>query len=210
MAAHPQDFTIGHARITDLPVLERICRDTADVGHEPMPHRRFPDLLPAVWLTPFLVMGATTALVTRPAGPSPSAGPVGYCVAAWDAATFERRLDELWWPRQRARFGSHVGEFTVDDARVWSRVEHPRHTQGPWLGDHPAVLHIDILPCAQGAGLGRRLIAAMLADLRSRGVAGVHLGVDPLNTGARAFYEHLGFATLVTADEGGPVYGMRL
>jgi len=74
----------------------------------------------------------------------------------------------------------------------------------PELAGYPAHLHIDLLPGYQGHGLGRRLMDAFLAELRARGVGSVHLGMDPANTGARAFYDRLGFAPIEVP--GGGVY----
>jgi ribosomal protein S18 acetylase RimI-like enzyme len=66
---------------------------------------------------------------------------------------------------------------------------------------HPAHLHIDLLPSAQGRGLGRELIEWLCEELAGRDIPGVHLGVSADNTGAIVFYERLGFETLlVEAD----------
>jgi ribosomal protein S18 acetylase RimI-like enzyme len=67
----------------------------------------------------------------------------------------------------------------------------------PEIADrYPAHLHIDLLPSGQRRGLGRRLMNTYLDALRERGVPGVHLTMDPANTGARAFYDRLGFTEL--------------
>ena len=70
-------------------------------------------------------------------------------------------------------------------------------------------LHIDLLPQAQGRGLGRQLIERFLAALRAGGVPSVHLGVGERNAGAIAFYERLGFHLLGT-DPGWRAYGLKL
>ena len=64
------------------------------------------------------------------------------------------------------------------------------------LAEYPAHLHIDLLPELQGQGFGRRLIDTLRAALAARGVPAVHLGMDAANTGARAFYDRLGFHEL--------------
>jgi RimJ/RimL family protein N-acetyltransferase len=74
--------------------------------------------------------------------------------------------------------------------------------------DHPAHLHIDLLPAYQGAGHGRALITTFLQALGEMGVPRVHLGMDPRNTRARAFYERLGFTEIPVAGEpGGQFFG---
>ncbi|MES1169890.1 MAG: GNAT family N-acetyltransferase, partial [Leifsonia sp.] len=79
----------------------------------------------------------------------------------------------------------------------------------PELADYPAHLHIDLLPEAQGQGLGRRLIETLLDELAAAGATGVHLDMDPANTGAGAFYARLGFTRLDT-DEDTARFAMRL
>ncbi len=61
---------------------------------------------------------------------------------------------------------------------------------------YPAHLHIDLLPRAQGRGLGRRMIATLLGALHARGVGGVHLEMSAFNERALGFYQHLGFHVL--------------
>jgi GNAT superfamily N-acetyltransferase len=61
----------------------------------------------------------------------------------------------------------------------------------------------------RGSGMGRTLIERLLADLRTRGIEGVHFGVDARNVRAIGFYEHLGFRTL-QEQPWGVVMGARL
>ncbi len=75
--------------------------------------------------------------------------------------------------------------------------------------DYPAHLHIDLLPSAQGQGWGRALMDRFLAQVRSAGARGVHLGVATVNRGAAAFYTRLGFH-LLRADEETQTLGLRL
>jgi ribosomal protein S18 acetylase RimI-like enzyme len=74
---------------------------------------------------------------------------------------------------------------------------------------YPAHLHIDLLPEAQGQGLGRLLIATLIEALRAEGVSGLHLVASADNTGAIAFYPRVGFAPLPSHD-GVQAFGMHL
>jgi ribosomal protein S18 acetylase RimI-like enzyme len=76
------------------------------------------------------------------------------------------------------------------------------------VAQYPAHLHIDLLPETQGQGLGRRLIETLFAELRRRGVPGLHLGMNPENIGAGAFYERLGMHRLESAPDS-TMYGVR-
>ena len=53
-----------------------------------------------------------------------------------------------------------------------------------------------------------RILLLDVAELTRRGVRGLHLGIDPNNTGAAAFYERLGM-TRLPAEPGGQIYGVR-
>lgn len=57
----------------------------------------------------------------------------------------------------------------------------------------PAHLHVDLLPEARGAGVGRRLMTQWLDALRTDGVAGCHLGTWAENGDAISFFEATGF-----------------
>lgn len=58
---------------------------------------------------------------------------------------------------------------------------------------YSAHLHIDLLPCAQGQGMGTQLIAALEAHLVLKGVKGLYLCCGADNAAARRFYEKNGF-----------------
>jgi len=60
-------------------------------------------------------------------------------------------------------------------------------------GDEAEVLTVAVEPAQQGRGLGRRLVGALLAELRGDGVERVHLEVRASNAPARALYASLGF-----------------
>ncbi|MGF3055915.1 GNAT family N-acetyltransferase [Microbacterium sp. YY-01] len=95
------------------------------------------------------------------------------------------------------------------EQRVIAMAAHRGPGQEPFAAEYPAHLHIDLLPETQGQGLGRKLMDTLTAELRRRGVAGLHLGMDPANKGAAVFYERLGFDRLPTSD-GSLKYGLRL
>jgi ribosomal protein S18 acetylase RimI-like enzyme len=74
-----------------------------------------------------------------------------------------------------------------------------RHTPGnPLLVPrHYAVVDtISVLPWAQRAGVATALLVACEAWARERGLAEIELSVFEFNTGARALYERLGYATV--------------
>ena len=76
------------------------------------------------------------------------------------------------------------------------------------LDDYPAHLHIDLMPAASGAGLGRKLIGRLRSELADVGVPGVFAALDAENVTARGFYERIGFAELPSSTPEAPLYGI--
>lgn len=213
MNASTDAVRIGDALPGDLAAMERICIETADQGHDPVPERHLPELLPAIWLTPYMEQGVdTVCLVARDAGSAPGeVGRVlGYCIASRDARRFAEHLARDWFPRVRARLEPLAADLTPADRALWDMIRHPVPPDDSWLAGHPAEVHVDLSAAARGLGLGRRLLAAMEEHLRRDGVRGFFLGVDPLNVNAQGFYEHLGLTTLRPRGSDGPVYGASL
>ena len=108
----------------------------------------------------------------------------------------------------RARYPLPDPEDASPDADLIRSI-HAGHPAHPDLGAYPAHLHIDLLPVAQGHGLGRKLIETFLNQLRTLGVPAVHLGVSALNPRAIGFYERIGFHR-IKAYEGWVAYGINL
>jgi ribosomal protein S18 acetylase RimI-like enzyme len=85
-------------------------------------------------------------------------------------------------------------------------LHHPERMLIPQLADHPAHLHIDLLPDHQGAGHGRALMETFLRALGAAGVPRVHLGMASSNTRARAFYDRMGFDEIPVPDTPGSTF----
>jgi GNAT superfamily N-acetyltransferase len=67
---------------------------------------------------------------------------------------------------------------------------------------YPAHLHINMAASARGLGIGARLVAAFLSDLRAAGVPGVHVVTGQGMRNVR-FYERLGFSPAATRTYNG-------
>ena len=96
------------------------------------------------------------------------------------------------------------------DSSTWDRLEtayswyhHPDYLCPEPYEDYPSHLHIDLLPRAQGKGLGRSMIEQLIERLGAGGSPGVHLGVSTRNTRAQAFYQRLGFQELARTGSPG-------
>lgn len=188
-------------RPEDLPAVYDICVRTAAGGGDARGLYRSDDLVPDIFAGPYVHLEPRLAFVV-----DDGVRAVGYVVGCADTAEFARAFRERWLPRVADRYGPPPSApVTADDAMV-TRLHHPERMVRPELAAYPAHLHVDLLPQHQGAGLGRALIHTFLVAAASAGAPAVHLGVDPANTGARAFYDRLGFREIPVRDAANTIY----
>ncbi len=179
--------TIRPYRPTDLDALYDICVRTAEAGGDGRGRYSSDRLVGDIYAAPYVTLEPELAHVVDDG----DGNAVGYILGTADTERFVRRYRAEWIPALEGRYG--------DDPRDQDMLDlhrHPERMLVPELAPYPAHLHIDLLPAAQGRGLGRGLMTAFLQGLRAAGVARVHLGMVPTNTGARAFYDRLGFTEI--------------
>lgn len=190
-------------RASDRAALYDVCVKTADAGADATGILSDDALWGELFAVPYAERHPDLAWVVE----SDDRRTIGYIVATDDTDAFYTWFRDEWWPRFSERYPRPAEVVTRED-----RMIEYGYTRAPGLdpntAQYPAHLHIDLLPETQGQGLGRRLIEALFAELRTRGVAGLHLGMDPANTGAGMFYERLGMIELPTPP-GGKSYGVR-
>ena len=172
----------------DEPALSEICLRTADAGADATGVFEDDDIWAAVFVLPYVARHPELAFVVESDGGTP----VGYIVGTPDTRAFEDWFATEWWPRFAQRWPKPETEVTRQDGTLIYAYGR-RAGAEPYGDEHPAHLHIDLLPEAQGQGWGRRLIETFTAALRERGVTGLHLVASAENTGALAFYTRLGF-----------------
>jgi GNAT superfamily N-acetyltransferase len=184
----------------DLPGIYRVCLATGDSGRDAGPLHTNPDLLGHVWAGPYPVADPGLTFVAADAR-----GVAGYIMATADTMAFEAWRQEHWWPVLREQYPAELARDPGDGTIDWLSVAHLHRAAPPaeeLFGRYPAHLHIDLLPRAQGRGLGRALMGVLFDALRARGVPGLHLGVGSGNPGAHAFYLRMGFTELLRGDWG--------
>jgi GNAT superfamily N-acetyltransferase len=185
----------------DRDDLYQVCLLTADNGHDATHLVPDPRLPGDVWLGPYLTFEPSLAFVAQDAG-----GAGGYVVAALDSPRFEERLERDWWPGRRVAYPEPAADAAAELAPIARYavhdIHHPWSTADRLTSRYPSHLHIDLVPRLQGHGVGGRLIAALLGQLREQGSRGVHLMVGRDNKRAIGFYQHLGFAEYSGASLG--------
>ncbi|WP_309069650.1 GNAT family N-acetyltransferase [Microbacterium sp.] len=178
----------------DRAAVAEICLRTADHGSDATGVFEDDDLWALVFVLPYVTRHPDLAFVVE----SLDGRVVGYVVGTDDTDAFEDWFRAEWWPRFAERFPRPEVERTRQDGTVIYAYGR-RAGAEPYAGlGYPAHLHIDLLPDAQGQGLGRALIDTLVAALKSRGVPGLHLAASDRNTGALAFYDRLGFTRLAS------------
>lgn len=190
-------------RPQDRSAMFDICVKTADAGSDATGIFSDDELWGLIFAVPYIERHPDLAWVVE----SDDARVIGYIVATDDTDAFEQWFRDEWWPQFAARFPRPLAPATREEKMIDYAYER-RPGRESNAGEHPAHLHIDLLAEAQGQGLGRRLIQTLFVELRRRGVSGLHLGMDPANLGAAAFYERLGMDQL-PAEAGGQAYGVR-
>lgn len=188
---------------TDLDALYRICLLTGWRGGDASAHYADPLLLGDFYAAPYVSQDPGLCLIAAPDGV-----PSGYVLGTADSAGFRQWTENHWFPALRSLHplpdpGVHSPEADLI-RRLHAGYQVPDYSQ-----DYPAHLHIDLLPCLQGRGVGRQLMNRFFDRLRERGCPAVHLGVNPANARAIAFYEKFGFH-LIASDPGCIVYGFKL
>lgn len=188
----------------DLPALYDICLRTAQAGQDATPYYPARDhaLLGAIFAAPYAVLEPESAFVLDDG----DGRAVGYVLGTADTAGFARRFRDEWLPTVADRWPAPQGEPATPSEVMAGLLHTPERIVLPELAAYPAHLHIDVLPDFQAAGHGRALMTAFLGALAGRGVPAVHLGMLTVNTGARAFYDRLGFHELTVRDPGALTY----
>lgn len=190
-------------RPSDRAALTEICLKTADAGGDATGILPDDTLWGDLFAVPYAQRHPDLAWVVE----SDDGRTVGYLVATDDTDAFYAWFRDEWWPAFHDRYPRPDAVVTRED-RMLDYAYGRAPGVEPNAVDYPAHLHIDLLPETQGQGLGRQLIDTLFAELTRRGVRGLHLGMDPKNAGAAAFYERLGMTRLPAAP-GGQNYGVR-
>lgn len=174
----------------DLDAVYDICVRTGDAGGDARGQYSSDRLMGDLFAAPYVILEPEHAHVVDDG----EGNVVGYIVGTADTEGFVRRYREEWIAAAGLPRPADP-PVTREDVMLGLHYR-PERMIVRELADHPAHLHIDLLPEWQGKGWGRRLMSAFLDGLRGAGVTTVHLGMAATNMSARAFYERLGFGVL--------------
>jgi ribosomal protein S18 acetylase RimI-like enzyme len=187
------DVDIRLATAEDRDALSRVCLLTGNAGHDATAIEDDPSLLGLIYAVPYQVREPDLAFVVTDAQ-----GVCGYVLGAFDTVAFQSFLNHDWFPPLRATLRDPGPDASTWSGSDWGRrvIHEPPTLPAVDLTRYPSHGHIDLLPRAQGHGIGRRAMETLTETLRAKGSPGMHLGLSARNLRALAFYHHLGFVTL--------------
>jgi ribosomal protein S18 acetylase RimI-like enzyme len=192
---------------SDLARLREICLLTGAAGGDATGLYSSDDLLPDLFLEPYVTFAPGWAWVVEL--DDPGAGPriQGYLVAVSDTRAFTSWWADTWTPWFATLYPRPEQPYSEEE-RLVMRGYHPDEIEIAEVDDYPAHLHVDLLPAAQGQGWGTKLIGRLRSELADVGVPGVYASLDAENVTAPGFYDKLGFTELPSSSPEGPVYGI--
>ncbi|MFD7898171.1 GNAT family N-acetyltransferase [Streptomyces sp. NPDC059743] len=202
LSASSPPATVRAYRPDDSPALYDICVRT---GHEGGDSRQLypdPELLPSLFAAPYAALEPELTFVLDDG----RGRAVGYVLGTADTPAFVKAFREVWLPSLADRYPEPVGPARTPTDEMIALLHWPERMVLPELAGYPAHLHIDLLPGHQGQGHGRALMHTFLRALHRKGVGAVHLSMVTANTGARAFYDRLGFHEIAVPDPGPLTY----
>ena len=181
--------------LNDRDAVYDVCLRTGDEGGDAS-GQVTAELMGDVWAGPYLALEPGTAFVA-----AEGTSVLGYVLGTPDTRAFEAACEAGWWPRLRQRYVAPDAIETDPrdwplDARLRSLVHRPLRSPDDVVAGHPAHLHLNLVPAAQGRGLGPALLARALGALATQGVPGVHVGVSPTNVRALRFWSRGGFVPI--------------
>lgn len=190
-------FVIRPATKGDHAALLMVCLKTGNAGQDATAIEDDPSLLGQIYAVPYQVKEPDLAFVVED-----DKGVCGYVLGALDTRAFQSFLDQDWFPPLRATLRDPGPDETLWSGSDWARRQIHLTPQLPPvdLTRFPSHGHIDLLPRAQGKGVGWKAMDRLMTTLQQSGSPGMHLGLSPHNRGALAFYHRLGFATLDHQD----------
>jgi GNAT superfamily N-acetyltransferase len=153
------------------------------------------DLLPDLFTGPYAFLEPDLTFVLDDAGRA-----VGYVLGTSDTERYIQEVRDKWLPLVADKHPLPGGEPGTPDAEMTEFLHHPERIGHPAVADYPAHLHIDLLPAYQGHGYGRALLNTLFAALERAGAQRVHLVMSTANTGARVFYDRMGFHQIPVPD----------
>ena len=187
-------ITLRQFRSGDLNTLYAISLATGHEGGDASHLYEDARLMGHIYSAPYALLEPALVLVVVDGNEV-----VGFAAGAIDTLQWEDVLERNWWPALRRRYpepkAASFAGWTADQRRA-AAIHHPERAPRDVVEAYPAHLHLNLLPAAQGQGVGSMLLKAWLELASKRGATAVHVGVNRANRRAHRFWSQNGFKDL--------------
>ena len=189
-------YTIRPYQQNDHNAVYDICLQTGNSGKGAVHLYDDPMLLGHLYAGPYIKMEPETAFIL-----DNGQQPCGYIIGALNSEPFYLKMYNEWLPALRDDYSDPVGEpkYWSKDEQIIHKIYHPKSPKK--FPEYPSHLHIDLLPIAQGQGLGNKMMDHFMEYLKEQGSSGVHLGLGIKNERAFTFYKKYGMIELERNDD---------
>ncbi|HOJ99559.1 MAG TPA: GNAT family N-acetyltransferase [Termitinemataceae bacterium] len=198
---------IREYRETDLPYLYEICLKTGDNGKDATELFYDPYVLGQFYAAPYAFFEKDCVFILE-GDYRGLRRPLGYILGTSDTAAYTEWFNRYWRPGAELLYRGNEGCKSPTEAHIRALFADPLECPA-WAEAYPGHIHIDLLPEAQGAGWGRKLMDTMGERFIQKGCRGFHLGVSAANEGGIAFYRRYGMEE-ISRESWGIVFGKRL
>ena len=185
-------------RSEDLSALYAISLATGHLGGDASHLYSDPNLMGHIYSAPYALLNPTLVLVAVDGD-----GVAGFVLGALDTAAWEVMLERNWWPALRAQYpdpgDTSDATWTTDQRRAFM-IHHPERGPPAVTNAYPAHLHMNLLPRAQGRGVGSMLLGEWLRRAAKCQAKAIHVGVNRANLRAIHFWDRHGFKELTRVD----------
>jgi len=182
--------SIRTVRPEDIDQLYAISLLTGDAGKDATPLHRDGRLIGHIYSAPYATLHPELVFIAED-----DEGVFGYIAGVFDTIAFDERLEREWWPHLRRHYADPQGDpalWDADQERI-AAIHHPKQSPAPLVEKFPAHIHMNLLPRAQGKGVGTALLNRWIENARANGVKGIHLGANIGNHDGIRFWSSRGF-----------------
>lgn len=181
----------------DRDAVYEVCVRTGAAGQDASGRYVSDDLIGDIYAGPYLYLEPELAFVLADGDRA-----VGYVLGTADTSVFVTAYRARWLPLVSPRYPAPEHSADPAERRLLADLLNPERLLRPELLPYPAHLHINLLPDYRRAGHGRSLVETFLRAAAASGARSAHLAVYTANTGARSFYDKIGWHGVQVSDPG--------
>ena len=157
--------------LQDLPYLYDICLRTGNAGKDATDLFEDKFMLGSYYAAPYVINSPEDCFVVVENGQV-----CGYILSTKHSNNFYKWMSENWLPQLSENYKNGFAPKSENEKNLLETImKCERVKLNSWIDEYPAHLHIDILDCMQGKGVGKQLMNALIEHLRSEKVPGLHL-----------------------------------